>query len=573
MQTANWNKKTILTDIIILLILILGFYSIQLGTRSLLNPDEARYSSVAIEMTQSGDYLTPKLAGTVFLDKPILYYWLQSSAIKMFGVHEWSLRFWPMLIGVLGCLFLYISTRLLFSRQVGLTSAIILSTTILYYGGAHYADMDLEVANFISVSLLSFLLGYHFRDHKKSKWWYWCAYLFAALAFLTKGLIAIAFPVMIVGLWILMLRQWRAILQLRLISGALIFIVMVVPWFYLVQRQNSDFLYYFFIYQQFYRYVSSEFNNMQPFWFYLAVILIGSGGWGLLYFPSLSLLWQRYKNKSADFPYLLFLFIWVVVVLLFFSIPKSKLLGYILPVMPPLAIIIGYYCVQKGLAQRPAAIILKLTASYSFLFLLLLFIASFYLIHRAEWSGSQVYPWCLSVVMILLLGALILGWVKQYNNNYFYRYSAVSMALFLLLLNNMSGHLFLMNSTRDLARSMPESLSTNTKLVSYNNFYPDFGIYVHQPVYIAAPWSTLINDCPREGDMGHLACACKQDLKRCSLLINPEKLKIWWQQQQPVYVLVDLNKLSEFRQQVGDYYLLRKTLNLALVTNIRQISR
>ena len=125
--------------------LLLGiFYALWIGSHAFFTPDEGRYPEVASEMVVSGDYITPRLNGVAFLDKPALYYWLQASAIKLFGVNEWALRLWPAFLGVLGCLMLYAAGSLLFNRRSGLLAAGILATSPLYYGGAHYANLDLK---------------------------------------------------------------------------------------------------------------------------------------------------------------------------------------------------------------------------------------------------------------------------------------------------------------------------------------------------------------------------------------------------------------------------------------------
>ena len=151
------NTMFWLRDIALLGFIIGLFYALWIGSYALFVPDEGRYSEVAREMVVSGDYITPRIDGVAFLDKPVLYYWLQASAIKVFGISEWSLRLWPTLMGLLGTLILYATGRILYGRRAGLLAAVILATSPLYYGAAHYANLDLEVASFVADSLLCFL--------------------------------------------------------------------------------------------------------------------------------------------------------------------------------------------------------------------------------------------------------------------------------------------------------------------------------------------------------------------------------------------------------------------------------
>src|SRR5580692_10383961 len=127
-----------LIDMLFLTVMLGIFYALWMGSYPLFTPDEGRYSEVAREMVASGDYITPRLNGVAFLDKPALYYWLQASAIKVFGLKEAALRFWPAFMGVLGCLITYLAGNLLFNRRTGILSAVILGTCPLYYGAAHY---------------------------------------------------------------------------------------------------------------------------------------------------------------------------------------------------------------------------------------------------------------------------------------------------------------------------------------------------------------------------------------------------------------------------------------------------
>ena len=125
-------KRQWAIDIIFLALLFGFFYAFWIGSYALFTPDEGRYSEVAREMVTSGDYITPRLNGVAFLDKPALYYWLQASAIHLFGLKEWALRFWPAALGILGCLMTYTAGFLLFNRRTGILAAIILATSPLY---------------------------------------------------------------------------------------------------------------------------------------------------------------------------------------------------------------------------------------------------------------------------------------------------------------------------------------------------------------------------------------------------------------------------------------------------------
>lgn len=284
-NSSNAPTRDWLFDIIGLVLLLGLFYALWMGAHALVTPDEGRYSEVAREMVVTGDYITPRLNGVAFLDKPVLYYWLQASAIKLFGLSEAALRCWPMIIGLLGCVMTYLAGRVLFDRRTGIVSAIILATSSLYYGAAHYANLDLEVGVLISSALFSFIIAMSLDNPRLKTRFLLLAYVFAALAVLTKGLIGIAFPIMIIGAWILILNRWSLLLKMHLVQGMLIFFAITLPWYVLVQKANPEFLHFFFVTQQVARFLTmQDFNSKAAYWFYVPVVLAGMFPWSLFLF-------------------------------------------------------------------------------------------------------------------------------------------------------------------------------------------------------------------------------------------------------------------------------------------------
>lgn len=328
-------------DLVLLLLVGLAFYALWLGAHPLLVPDEGRYSEVAREMIALHDYVTPHLNGTVLLDKPVFYYWLQVFAIKMFGLNEWALRFWPAIFGVFGGLLTYAAARILFDRRTGILSAIILMTSPLYFGLAHYANLDIEVSTFITGALFSFIVAMQSPPSLRKTGFLLAAYVFSGLALLTKGLIGIVFPMMIIAAWIICLQRWRTLKEMHLAGGLAIVFLIAAPWYILAQHANPGFLQYFFVGQQFTRFLSKNFNNQQYFWFYIPVLLIGFFPW-VIFLPQILVqkvrkVWDDARNHQVE----LFLLLWPLLIFIFFSLPHSKTIGYIVPVMPPLAVLIG----------------------------------------------------------------------------------------------------------------------------------------------------------------------------------------------------------------------------------------
>lgn len=366
-------SKRWLQDILLLTLCLGVFYALWLGSHPLMVPDEGRYTEIAREMLVTGNYITPHINGTVLMDKPILHYWLEASALKLFGLNEWAARFWPALIGVFGCLLVYASARVLFDRRTGILSAVILATSPLYFCLAHYANMDLEVGVWISAALLMFLVAIKKENNKT---FFYLFYFFIALAFLTKGLIGIILPGLVIGIWMLLLNRWRTLLKMHLITGLLIVLVVAAPWYFLMQQANPDFFNYFFINQQFTRYLSTDFNNAQPVWYYAPILLIGLLPWIILlpktFLEKISLIWKDKQYYSIE----LFLLIWPLLIIIFFTLPHSKTIGYVVPVTPPLAILLGQTLSHQwgrfakwfyGLTSVSVVLLLALTITVSYL--------------------------------------------------------------------------------------------------------------------------------------------------------------------------------------------------------------
>ncbi len=501
------NNGKWLSDLSLLFLGLMLFYLLWLGGHALLTPDEARYSEIAREMVISKDYITPRLNGVIFLDKPILYYWLQASAIKVLGLNEWSLRIWPALIGIIGCLFIYTTGRLLFNRRTGILAALILATCPLYFGMAHYANLDLEVAVFISCSLCAFIVGIEQQSNKKSLWLL-LAYMFAGFAILTKGMIGLVFPMMIIGVWIILLNYWRVIKQMRLISGLLIIFLMVAPWYFLVQKANPAFLNHFFLNQQYARFLSNNFNNAQPCWFYAPIVLLGVFPW-LVFLPQTILSnYRLIKQNKQLYKSELFLLLWPLLIFVFFSIPHSKTIGYITPVIPPLALLIGRYLDRYW----HNTLLDKLKAG------LKLFI-------------------CLLVTMII---------------------AEVSLSIF-------AGN-FHLNSIKPLALTINRLAKPEDKIISYYKYYQDLPLYTQRRVMVVENWNspTIF-----QGDSWRreISDYFRSPLVRQWLITAPEFWKIWHSKQR-LFVLVNEPETKQFELQANpNSYRLAEYQNIILFTN------
>jgi len=561
-QNASW-----IWDLAMIAGILALCYFFGLGSYPLFTPDEGRYSEVAREMLATGDFITPRLNGVVFLDKPILYYWLQASAMKLFGLKEAALRFWPALFGIWGCLSVYIAGRLLFNRRAGLLSALVLASTVLYYGAAHYANLDLEVAVLVSTTLLFFLLGLKIEPAEKSRWWIYAAYCFAGLAVLTKGLIGLAFPALIIGSWTLLLGQWGNIKKLRPLRGLGILLAIVLPWYILAQKANPEFFHFFFIVQQISRFLSTnDFNNQVPGWFYFPIVLAGFLPWTIFLFGSLFSHLRRVWQKRQEQTSTLYLLLWVVLIFSFFSIPHSKTIGYILPVFPALALLVGadldlrWQTFFKGGKNLQISL---LTFSFALFALVCFWIPR---VQSLE-IPPQLLPYLKAAGLNFTVTTGILLYFRLHKS---FRgiCGAVfvsSFVFFYLLLN--SAPIINQNSTKALALNIKNQLTPADEIVTFYKYFQDLPLYLERRITIVADWEDpgiAHNDnWLRELWYGKSF----QDTQ--AWLINESAFWQRWNSNKRIYVLTNLKYYANFKAKAKKrFYLLGQDNETVMMTNL-----
>ncbi len=304
------------------------------GLRPLMLPDEGRYVGVAWEMVSSGNWLVPVIDGLPYFHKPQLFYWISAAGMKILGVGEWAGRLPSLLAAILtvGGLFLFL--RRYRSSRFATLATIILVTQPLFFFGAQFANLDMLVAGMISLTILSGADAIlRMERNQPCRGALATAYAFAALGVLAKGLIGIVLPGGVLFFWLLWRRQWRLMLPMFRLEAILVFMLIALPWFYWMQHLYPGFYDYFVVYHHFKRFSETGFNNPQPFWFYLPVLLLLTLPWSLWIARAAG----RNRQGAESDPLRSLMAIWLGLILAFFSLPSSKLVGYILPAVPPLA--------------------------------------------------------------------------------------------------------------------------------------------------------------------------------------------------------------------------------------------
>ncbi|MGJ7503972.1 ArnT family glycosyltransferase [Variovorax sp. ZT5P49] len=325
--------------------------------RPLMAPDEGRYGGVALAMLHSGDWLVPRLDGLPFFHKPPLFYWIGAAAMSVTGPVEWAARLPSVLGGGAAAASLFFFLRRWTTVPQALLSTVVLVTTPFFFLGAQFANLDMLVAGCISATVL-LAAGAAMAKEREEPWRALLAgaYLFAAAGLLAKGLIGLVLPAMVIAIWCAATRRLATLRLALWLPGWAIVLVVAGPWFVAMQMKYPEFFDYFVITQHFRRFASSGFNNEHGFWFYLPVL----AGFTLPWFAWVFV--PRGKDGTArprlsDVDWLMW--IWLAVIVVFFSLPRSKLVGYVLPALPPLA----YLIAQRVLAGRvPETLLPKVRA-------------------------------------------------------------------------------------------------------------------------------------------------------------------------------------------------------------------
>lgn len=351
-QNANSQRRIVGRISNRSLFVVLGFILLLTalaGIRPLSYPDEGRYAEIGRWMVVSGDWLIPRLDGLPFFHKPPLLYWLEAVSFSTLGAHPWVARLTPMLHAGLMLVTLYMAMHHLATERLARRAAAMVGTSLAFLAAGQYVNHDMMVATWISIAIGSFAMAL-MSSGKASPWLARLGFVACGLGILSKGLIGIVFPGMVLLIWLVWTRQLKKIIYLPWFSGLTLLGLIALPWFIVTEQRFPGMLNYMFGLHHFQRFTGSAFNNNEPWWFYLASLVV-------LFFPwvffSLAQLLSPIKSKqiaaavttphsetSSLPPGLISLcWIWVVSIIGFFSIPAAKVIGYALPVIPPLAIL------------------------------------------------------------------------------------------------------------------------------------------------------------------------------------------------------------------------------------------
>jgi 4-amino-4-deoxy-L-arabinose transferase-like glycosyltransferase len=455
-----------------------------LGTRDLVDPDEGRYSEISREMALSGDWVTPRLNGLKYFEKPPLQYWATAMAFRLFGVNAFSARLWVGLCGFLTVLMLWHTARRLWDSTIADYAALIAGSTLFIVALSHVVTLDMGVSFFLTLALCGFLLAQHDgASDRQSRNYMWLTWAAMAGAALSKGLIGIAIPGAVLLLYSILCRDWIPWRRMQWLSGLAIFFVLALPWHWLAASRNPEWAEFYFVHEHFTRFLTTEHKRDEAWYFFVPLLIFGFLPW-TSWLPAT--LRHGWSVVGARFQINRFLLIWVAFVFAFFSLSGSKLPAYILPVFPALVLLLAQILAQA----TPRA--LKIHGLLLLIFWLVLAIAAYVFGEKsAARSSPEQYR---AMAMWLLAGALLAGsisaaaaWTAAANR----RMPAVTLLAtgsLVFLLCAMFGYQAYapLRSSHGLAELVRAKLQSDTAVFSVGSYDQTFPFYLNRTVTLVA---------------------------------------------------------------------------------------
>jgi 4-amino-4-deoxy-L-arabinose transferase-like glycosyltransferase len=322
-------------------IVLLGVFCLWFGTldaRHLLRSDEGRYAEIAREMWASGDWVTPRYNALKYFEKPPAHLWMTALAFEAFGLGEWQARLWVALNGMAGLLLTMLAAHRWWGRRVAVLTGLVLLAAPNWNIASHFNSLDMSVSGALAAVLAGTLLAQHPEsDASQQRRWMHAAWGAMGVAVMTKGLIGVVLPGLALVVYTAWTRDTRIWTRLHIATGALLMLAITVPWYWIVSQRNPEFLQFFFVHEHFQRYTSGIHQRGAPFWYFLPQLLVGFVPW-LGLWPGIAVQARNEPRVQGLRPAAL-LAAWALSIFVFFSASGSKLPGYILPMMPALAIL------------------------------------------------------------------------------------------------------------------------------------------------------------------------------------------------------------------------------------------
>lgn len=379
--------------------------------RPLANPDEGRYSEISREMAESGDWVTPRLNGLKYFEKPPLQYWATALAFRAFGVQEWSARLYVALAALAILAMVAFTARRLGTREDALAAVLALLASPYFVGLSGIVTLDTGLTLWLTAALCAWLVaerpGVGTSERRRWMLAMWAA---MALAVLSKGLVGVVIPAAALGLHCLLRRDFSPLARLEWARGVPLFLLVAAPWFVAVSMRNPEFAQFFFVHEHFQRFLTPGHRREEAWWYFLPIVLLGFLPFAALLPAAIRDAWTAEPGPGARL-----LVLWSLFVLAFFSASSSKLPAYVLPAFPALALVLAPYLARA--AERRLAVWIAPTS--------LLALAAAIVAARAaerareEWTRAlyaAAEPWLVGAALLLAAGiaaSALLLWQRR----------------------------------------------------------------------------------------------------------------------------------------------------------------
>ena len=517
-----------LTITVILLCAVLWFG--MLGQRDLFDPDEGRYAGIPAAMVDTGDWLTPRLNDFKYFEKPVLQYWGTAAAFTVIGKSNASARLWPALLGFSAALFAMLVAFRLYGGRAAIYTFLLSISYLMVVAFGHYLTLDMALSAFVVMGIGSLVIAHSNRESEtQTRNWMLAGWAALALATLTKGLVAVVLPAAAVVVYSLWQRDWVLWKKLHLFKGALLFLLITAPWFVAVSIANPEFAEFFFIHEHFDRYTSEVHNREGPIYYFIPVLLLGVSPWIITSLRSLvSPGFRLLPDKPGQFDPERFMWAFIVVTFCFFSLGQSKLPGYILPILPIIAVISGGQIISRGqvTAERWVMLLLGL-----FFFVGAFSIELLASKHYPAEQWALYRPWIIGSGLLLLLSFGVLSIRKIARLPAFAGAAILSLAAGLSILLGASS-LAESRSSKVIADIITETLPAGVPVFAFQYFPEAAAFYLERPITIVE----------YEGEM-----AMGVRLEPEKFIKTQDEFLAVWQNLDQAAVVVKLNRLKNLK--------------------------
>lgn len=388
-------------------LLLAGFcgflFFFGLSNFGLIGADEPRYAQVAREMLARHDWVTPVLGGKSWLEKPPLYYWQAMLAYCIFGVSDWAARLPSAVDATLMVIVVYFFVKK-FRPELQLDGALMTASAAGVIGFARAASTDMPLAAMFTIGMLAWYAWYE----GGAKRYLAASYVFLGLATLAKGPVAPFLAAAIIGMFAAVRKDYRLLWRTVWIPGILIFCAVTFPWFVAVQVKNPEFFRMFILEHNLARFGTNLYHHKEPFWYFVPVMLLALVPWAVLagasLIQSVRTWWaERGGMLRSEDVLSVFLMIWLIVPVVFFSISQSKLPGYILPAVPAGTLLAAEYVRRHtGNNKRSSAAVVILHSIVAAAPIVpALMIQYLVLQHRLPWGKASAVSFMFAAVLAM----------------------------------------------------------------------------------------------------------------------------------------------------------------------------